>query len=130
MPDPTLQTKTRQQLIDEVETLRERVAGLEFAASERLRLEHQDNPISWANKLRRSKEYFRQLIEAVPDALLFVDMMGQITRVNRQAETLFGYQYTELVGKSIEILLLESIRQIQERYRADFFARPDTRSFG
>lgn len=130
MPDPTLQTKTRQQLINEVETLRERVSGLEFAASERLRLEHQDNPISWANKLRRSEEHFRQLIEAVPGALLFVDMMGQITRVNKQAETLFGYQYAELVGKPIEILLLESIRQIHERYRADFFARPDTQLLG
>jgi len=46
------------------------------------------------------------------------------------AETLFGYEHDELLGKSIETLLPDSFRAGHERQRTDYFNEPRTRPMG
>ena len=50
------------------------------------------------------------LFSSAPDATLLVDLSGNIIRVNRQAEILFGYDRNELVGTAIDRLLPEQFQ--------------------
>ena len=73
---------------------------------------------------RQTKERevsLRELIDATPDALVVVDRNDRIVRVNRQAETLFGYQREELLGQQLEVLLPEHFRQAQTHHRTSYF---------
>src|SRR5438067_1319231 len=71
-----------------------------------------------------------EFLEAAPDAILEVDTKGQLTRVNAAAERLFGYDRIELIGKPLDELLPEGLREIHARHRADYYARPVTRPMG
>ena len=54
---------------------------------------------------RASEARLRQLIEQAPDAIIAVRSEGQVAFVNRQAERMFGYRRSELVGLSFEHLV-------------------------
>jgi PAS domain S-box-containing protein len=73
---------------------------------------------------------FKNLLEAVPDALVGVDQAGVIQFVNRQTELLFGYDRDDLVGQPIETLVPESLRQVHTAHRDDNVADPRTRAMG
>ncbi|NMM24480.1 MAG: PAS domain S-box protein [Phycicoccus sp.] len=73
---------------------------------------------------------FEGLLEAVPDALIGVDPSGAIRFVNHQAELLFGYDRTELVGQPLEILVPESLRTSHVAHRHTYLSAPLARSMG
>ena len=74
------------------------------------------------------KPNFKDLLEAMPDALVGVDRAGVIRFVNRQAEALFGYERGELVGWLIETLVPESLRTVHQVQRDGYVAAPKLRS--
>jgi PAS domain S-box-containing protein len=73
---------------------------------------------------------FEGLLEAVPDALVGVDSSGEIQFVNRQTELMFGYQRGELLGRPIETLVPESVREVHLGHRERFFVAPTRRPIG
>ena len=73
---------------------------------------------------------FDSLLEAVPDALVGMDQSGVIRFVNSQTEALFGYDRDDLVGKTIETLVPESLWPIYTAHHESYFADPRTRSSG
>jgi PAS domain S-box-containing protein len=73
---------------------------------------------------------FDGLLEAVPDALVGVDESGVIRFVNRQTESLFGYERDDLVGQPIETLVPESLRPAHEAHREGWNSAPRTRPMG
>jgi PAS domain S-box-containing protein len=73
---------------------------------------------------------FENLLEAVPDALVGMDQQGVIRFVNRQTESLFGYDRDQLVGQPIQTLVPESLWQIYAEHQQNYFADPRTRSSG
>ena len=77
-----------------------------------------------------SEAYFRTLLESAPDAMIIVDSRGTISIVNGQAEVMFGYTRSELVGQPIEILLPERLRDDHLPYRAAFLEDPQLRPMG
>ena len=73
---------------------------------------------------------FAGLLEAAPDAIVVVDSDGTICLVNRQTETLFGYERSELLGQPLEILLPAHARARHPKLRQGYFAEPRVRPMG
>ena len=70
------------------------------------------------------------LLEALPDAAVAVDLDGTIVQVNSQTRELFGYQRDELIGQKIEMLVPERYRQQHHHHREVFAETPKTRRMG
>ncbi|HEY8620348.1 MAG TPA: PAS domain S-box protein [Dermatophilaceae bacterium] len=70
------------------------------------------------------------LLDVVPDALVGVDRAGVIRCVNRQTESLFGYDHGDLVGQPLETLVPESLREVHATQREAYFQNPETRHLG
>jgi PAS domain S-box-containing protein len=79
---------------------------------------------------RQAEAKFQGLLEAAPDAITAVNRQGKIVFANPQTEQLFGYQTEELLGKPIEILLLEHLRSKHVELRTDYFSKPHLRPMG
>jgi PAS domain S-box-containing protein len=58
---------------------------------------------------------YKFLVEQVPDALIFADRDGVIRTWNRGAETLFGFDAKEAVGKSLDLIVPERFRNAHWR---------------
>lgn len=74
--------------------------------------------------------WYRDLVESAPDAVVVIDPVGHIVLVNRQAERLFGYPRSELLGQPIETLIPERLRGRHEQHRGGYFADPKLRPMG
>ena len=74
--------------------------------------------------------FFRALIDAAPDGIVIVNQEGRIVLVNLQTEKLFGYERTELLEKSIEVLVPERFRGKHRGHRAGFMTQQQLRPMG
>ena len=79
---------------------------------------------------RRSAAMFRDVLESAPDAMVIADGLGRIVIVNAQAERLFGYTREELLGRPVEMLLPERVRDAHAHHRASYHSAPLTRPMG
>ncbi|MHB8466918.1 MAG: MASE1 domain-containing protein, partial [Acidimicrobiales bacterium] len=79
---------------------------------------------------KRAETKFEGLLESAPDGIVVIDSDGVIRLVNRQTETLFGYERSELVGQRIEILLPTRHGQHHPDLRRQYFEAPNTRPMG
>src|ERR1051326_4976390 len=80
--------------------------------------------------LHKSEERFKRVVESAPSAMVMVGSSGAIELVNLQAERLFGYPRSELLGKSVEVLIPERLRTTHPNLRTSFFATPESRPMG
>ncbi|MBN2717072.1 MAG: response regulator [Deltaproteobacteria bacterium] len=60
--------------------------------------------------LRRSEERFRTVVDASIDTLISVDMDGSISLFNQAATRMLKYQWTEVIGKSVDMLIAPEYR--------------------
>lgn len=81
-------------------------------------------------KFKMSDILFKTLLESAPDAMVIVGGHGEITIVNAQAESMFGYNRKELIGQSIETLLPGRLRKQHTAYRSGFSRSPSLRPMG
>ncbi|WP_316976131.1 sensor histidine kinase [Shumkonia mesophila] len=80
--------------------------------------------------LRKSEERFRRVVEYAPYAILMTNEAGRIDMVNAQAERLFGYDRSELLGQQVEVLVPQPLRGGHSAMRAGFFREPGSRPMG
>jgi diguanylate cyclase (GGDEF)-like protein/PAS domain S-box-containing protein len=73
---------------------------------------------------------FRDLLESAPDAMVIVDLSWTIVLVNAQTEKLFGYRREEMLGRGIDLLGPERLREEHSGYRAAYSADPKTLALG
>lgn len=71
-----------------------------------------------------------KVVEASPDAKIVINSDGNIVVFNQQAEFMFGYDRSEVIGKSIDILLPEDLREIHKSHREGFMDEPRMREMG
>ena len=57
------------------------------------------------NKIRKSEEKFRGLINSMTDGIVISGSDGKIEIVNKELERMTGYNRNDLIGKPIEILI-------------------------
>ncbi|MEE9413776.1 MAG: PAS domain S-box protein [Acidimicrobiales bacterium] len=70
---------------------------------------------------------FSQFVSAAPDAVVVVDSTGCIIFVNDQAERLFGYSATEIIGQSVEQLVPLGLADEHKMLRLDYSKDPQSR---
>lgn len=70
-----------------------------------------------------SHRAWRALTQIDSVAFLHVDLEGRIRHVNAGVSRIFGYRLQELIGRPIEVLLPEELRERHARYLADYITR-------
>jgi len=87
--------KSREQLLEELAHLRQRLAALEVSEGRREPAE---------DALRESEERYRLLVESVKDyAIFMLDPEGRVTSWNEGARRIKGYEAEEIVGEHFSI---------------------------
>ncbi len=76
---------------------------------------------------RRARDVF---LDSTPEATVIVDHNGAITLISKQAERLFGYSRSELLGRPIELLIPERSRIKHIEHRKAYSTDPKVRSMG
>jgi diguanylate cyclase (GGDEF)-like protein/PAS domain S-box-containing protein len=73
---------------------------------------------------------YQRIFEYTPDALIVTDLAGQITMVNAQAETLFGYDRSEMLHQPVEMLIPRRFVEHHGGHRTRFMAEAHSRPMG
>ncbi len=79
---------------------------------------------------KQSEEELRHLLDAAPDAIVVVNAQGRIELVNKQTERLFGFNRSELLGNTVEILIPAEFHGKHVRHRTNYFGEPNVRPMG
>jgi PAS domain S-box-containing protein len=85
-----VKNRTRQELLNEIASLRRKIAESEKIGSVRRKTEEE---------LRRSEEKYRNLVELTLDLIFMVDEKGRYTYVNPRFEKITGYSFRDLIGR-------------------------------
>jgi PAS domain S-box-containing protein len=80
--------------------------------------------------LRRSQKQEESFYEFAPDALITVTGDGKISRLNLQAQILFGYDGLELLKEPIEKLIPAAQHTSHRQHWKDYFQSPGSRVMG
>jgi PAS domain S-box-containing protein len=62
--------------------------------------------------------------------MILTDSSGKILVINKQTEVLFGYERNELIGKKIEILVPQRMKDHHPKHRKKFHDHPKARPMG
>ncbi len=93
-----------------VEGVRLGVLALYHDLTERLRAQRE---------VDRQRQYWETLVQNSPVAIVTLDREAKVTTCNPTFETLFGYRQSEVIGKSLDDLLVDP----QDRAEAESFTR-------
>ncbi|HZY30869.1 MAG TPA: PAS domain S-box protein, partial [Candidatus Methylomirabilis sp.] len=91
--------KTKDQLIDELAVVRQRITALEASETELKRAKQ---------ALKEAKDRAESLINSSLDMIISTDTNRNIVEFNQAAENTFGYTKAEVLGKSIDILYADA----------------------
>src|SRR5690606_25817559 len=72
----------------------------------------------------------RDLVDAAPDPTLVVDAHGRIVMINRELETAFGFEQSELLGAPVERLVPARFATAHRTSCEQTFDRPTIRRMG
>ena len=72
----------------------------------------------------------RALLDAAPDAIVAADGDGAIVYANVQAGRLFGYARAQMIGRDVEMLLPERVRDAHPAHRRTYAESPRNRPMG
>jgi PAS domain S-box-containing protein len=112
--------KTKAEIQSELEQARKRIAELESAAGSK----RFDGDTFGAGERGKMEARAKELLEAMPDAMVIADAGGKILMANAQMENLFGYVQSELVGAAVEDFLPLPMRNGHVENRARFMEQP------
>jgi len=75
-----------------------------------------------ARAVQANETLLRSILEAMPDALVVIDISGEILLFSKAAEAMFGFLASEVVGQNVSLLMPEMVREQHDvhltRYRS------------
>lgn len=74
---------------------------------------------------RKSEARYRNVLNMAADAIVSLDNEYRITIFNDAAERIFGWAAAEVLGKTIDVLLPERLREAHQRHIVAFEQAPD-----
>lgn len=77
-----------------------------------------------------SEPIYQILFESIEEGFIVVDKAGTILLANPRTCELFGYDNGDIIGKTVEDLIPETIRKRHVKHRNDFHQSPKKRSMG
>lgn len=80
--------------------------------------------VAAANIDRAARDDVEAILEASPSAIVAVGTAGEISYVNALAEATFGWPRADLLGRQVESLLPDRLRDEHVVHRQDFVADP------
>jgi len=81
-------------------------------------------------KMKRSEMFSENLIETAHDAIVCIDEDGSVRVWNHSAEKIFGYSKSEIMGKSITIIIPEKYKKKHEEGLQRFLQTGQARMIG
>ncbi|NIN63828.1 MAG: PAS domain S-box protein [Anaerolineae bacterium] len=100
--------KTKEQLIEDLKDLRQRIAGVSISEAD-CELDEE--------ALRGSDARYRELVERIDDVIYAVDDKGVLTYVSPAIESFAGYAPSEVIGRRFEEFIFEEDHQrVRESY--------------
>jgi PAS domain S-box-containing protein len=72
----------------------------------------------------------RMIIDLAPNGMVLVAPDGTIVLVNQNASTMFGYEPSELIGRSVEVLVPDKVRAQHVSSRQGLFHQSSARPLG
>lgn len=85
---------------------------------------------TWEYKLKENEEKLVALFEAATEGIIISNAQGEIVLINKMGEQLFGYEREEVIGKNIDIMLPESVRETHIKHRNNYYRDPSPRPMG
>jgi diguanylate cyclase (GGDEF)-like protein/PAS domain S-box-containing protein len=73
---------------------------------------------------------YEKFLETIPDAAAVINQRGEFVVLNSQSEQLFGYPLNMLYGKSLAMVLPQSIQPYHTKMVEGYFKNPKTRAMG
>ncbi len=80
--------------------------------------------------VQAAESLFRIAVEASPSAMISVDEAGRIVLANAEAARIFGYDRTELVGRSVSAIMPDGDHDADASLRPSLFQDPEERRMG
>jgi two-component system, LuxR family, sensor kinase FixL len=77
-----------------------------------------------------AEQSLRLILECAPNAMIMIGRSGAMVMVNAEAERIFGYPRSELLGRSVEMLIPERFRADHAGMRAGYFSEMRARPMG
>ncbi len=75
----------------------------------------------YEDQISREKAFLEHLIDSIPEAIAIIDRNGDITSINKEFTSLFGYKVNEVIGKKIDDLIVPE-EMMQEAVNIDSLA--------
>lgn len=77
-----------------------------------------------------NSEQLEALFNFATIGIIVTNDKGEIINFNRFAQAQFGYTKEELLGKTVEVLLPQSVHRVHVQYRHQYYAHPEPRAMG
>jgi PAS domain S-box-containing protein len=113
--------KTKEQLIEELQRLRQRVVELEASEAERKRTEE---------ALQESEKNFRALADNANDGIMIAAGKGAHIYANRRMAEITGYSVTELLKTTMaDLVHPDQLKEVRERFQRRLEGKPAPRQY-
>ncbi len=81
-------------------------------------------------ELERREQHLRSILETVPDAMIVIDVAGNIVSFSAAAEAMFGFRESELLGENVSVLMPSPDRERHDGYMERYVRTGERRIIG
>ena len=112
--------KTKQQLIDELRSLRRQLTTAQRKASGAHEETKEKAVQIKLDELNHEHALLAEIIDIAADAIISIDQNQHIVRFNQGAQHVFGYSRQEMIGRPVDMLLPSQFRAAHKTYVRNF----------